>query len=468
MDFVLKNVGIIENATIKLDGLTVICGNNNSGKSTAGKALYCTIESLCNLSEKRNNELKTNYRRAALSVCRTIDLSSVARYVDFDKIQEQFQKNLSVLLQDGYSFRYFTREYDPYISFQELLDAVDFISPGLLIEFTKKPQNELPKKFFAYLNNLEENCEKSRKLLYGLSKYYYDDSWKAFVESSVASLFSSEFNGQVFPANKPTKDRKSFVSISKNGEVGTKIELIEKKGLIASVKGTKPFFNNVIYIEDPYILDKIADEDDFTYLYRPDSVLEYTHSSKLKTLLLKKRSSSLIEQSINSETYDYIVNKISDVIPGTISQRDSGLFYEEKGKEPLRVQNLATGSKMFSIVKNLIEKGEIAFDTMLILDEPEAHLHPEWQNIFAEVIVLLVKELDTHILLTTHSPNFLMAIEAFSQKYELNQKTHFYLSSHSKDNYLADYQCVDGKLGQIYSSFAYPLVKMKQLKEERE
>ena len=39
MELLLQNIGIIGNAKIALNGLTVICGSNNSGKSTAGKAL---------------------------------------------------------------------------------------------------------------------------------------------------------------------------------------------------------------------------------------------------------------------------------------------------------------------------------------------------------------------------------------------------------------------------------------------
>ena len=36
----IENIGIIEESTVFLDGLTVITGHNNSGKTTVGKALY--------------------------------------------------------------------------------------------------------------------------------------------------------------------------------------------------------------------------------------------------------------------------------------------------------------------------------------------------------------------------------------------------------------------------------------------
>ena len=37
MDIRLKNIGIIKDSSIRLDGLTVITGANNSGKTTVGK-----------------------------------------------------------------------------------------------------------------------------------------------------------------------------------------------------------------------------------------------------------------------------------------------------------------------------------------------------------------------------------------------------------------------------------------------
>lgn len=36
----LKNIGKVESAKVELNGITVIAGENDTGKSTIGKALY--------------------------------------------------------------------------------------------------------------------------------------------------------------------------------------------------------------------------------------------------------------------------------------------------------------------------------------------------------------------------------------------------------------------------------------------
>ncbi len=463
MELTLQNVGIINKTTIELNGLTVICGSNNSGKSTAGKALYAAIESLCNLEEKLHNELVLNYRRALMSVSRILDLTSVNKYVDFNRLDEEYHKNFSMLVDGVFSFRKMP-EYDNIVeAYISLKEAVEILSPQLLFDFATKRKSDLPKKFFAFLDNFNESKEKALSFLGGLNKYYYNANIHDFSEKSVAALFSIEFDGQVFPVNKKTKERKSTVVISKNGEKGCTLSIYEKKDITAVVNESKTFLNNAIYIDDPYALDRLARVDEYSFIYR-SSQDDYSHFGKLSRLLMKKNS-SLIESSINKENYNSIVGKLSDVIPGNLSIRDSGIYYEETDKEPLKVQNLATGSKMFSIIKSLLEKGEINFDTMLILDEPEAHLHPEWQNVFAEIIILIVKEFNAHVLLTTHSPNFLMAIEAYSKKYGISEKSNYYMAKRNNDGNTVDYICVNDSLSMIYSSFTHPLVEVKQLKD---
>lgn len=40
MKLFLNNIGKLEPTTIEIDGITIIAGENNTGKSTVGKALF--------------------------------------------------------------------------------------------------------------------------------------------------------------------------------------------------------------------------------------------------------------------------------------------------------------------------------------------------------------------------------------------------------------------------------------------
>ena len=49
MKLILKNFAKIKEAEIHFDGLTVIAGDNNTGKSTIGKVLFTLFHSLRNM-----------------------------------------------------------------------------------------------------------------------------------------------------------------------------------------------------------------------------------------------------------------------------------------------------------------------------------------------------------------------------------------------------------------------------------
>ena len=73
MNITIENVGKIRHADITIDGITVIAGENGSGKSTVGKALYAAFNSLHNSDEKivhmRKRALKTKSELPAASTC---------------------------------------------------------------------------------------------------------------------------------------------------------------------------------------------------------------------------------------------------------------------------------------------------------------------------------------------------------------------------------------------------------------
>lgn len=128
----------------------------------------------------------------------------------------------------------------------------------------------------------------------------------------------------------------------------------------------------------------------------------------------------------------------------------------------LSVKNLSTGLKTFVILKNLLANEVITDNGTIILDEPEIHLHPEWQLLFAEFIVLLYKEFHMHILLNTHSPYFLRAIEVYSAKYGVSDVCRYYLSeiNENKTAYIHD---VTNDINKIYLKLSKPL---QQLEDE--
>lgn len=101
--------------------------------------------------------------------------------------------------------------------------------------------------------------------------------------------------------------------------------------------------------------------------------------------------------------------------------------------------------------------------TLLILDEPEAHLHPSWQNKLAEIIVLLMKQIGIKILITSHSPNFILALQTYSIKYKVEQECNFYTTQKKEDNYIIDYKRMNDELTKIYADFAIPFSQIKAI-----
>ena len=106
--------------------------------------------------------------------------------------------------------------------------------------------------------------------------------------------------------------------------------------------------------------------------------------------------------------------------------------------------------------------GTIEYHGVVILDEPEIHLHPEWQLLFAELIVMLHKEFDMHILLNTHSPYFLRAIQVYAAKYGVADLCRYYLSEEMDAQIsITD---VTNDIEKIYARLSKPL---QDLADER-
>ena len=159
-------------------------------------------------------------------------------------------------------------------------------------------------------------------------------------------------------------------------------------------------------------------------------------------------STDLIEKEkiatrkLNKENYheDLLVEfeKIFNAAKFKYNQSDNRLKYQinDNAKE-LEISNIASGCKSFGILYILLKTGVITKDSLIILDEPENHLHPEWQIKYAEIICKMVKN-GFYVLLTSHSPYMIQALRTYSEKEDIfDKKVNFYFAS--KDKKLENY-----------------------------
>lgn len=123
-----------------------------------------------------------------------------------------------------------------------------------------------------------------------------------------------------------------------------------------------------------------------------------------------------------------------------------------------KVNNTAEGIKAFGIIKILLESRFIKKDSILIIDEPEIHLHPQWQINYTELLVRLVKELGIKVIVNSHSTYMIEAFKIYSDHYGISDTTNFYLMK--KKNRYSEAKLVNNQLNVIYEELSSPYSKL--------
>jgi len=178
------------------------------------------------------------------------------------------------------------------------------------------------------------------------------------------------------------------------------------------------------------------------------------HRDTLKEKLLRD-SKDLLETIKTDEKLKDIYTKLEYIKLGELKYRNNIARYEADDLS-INAENIAAGLKTFVIIKTLLENGSLENDGTMILDEPEIHLHPKWQLLLAELIVLIQKVFNMHILLNTHSPYFLHAIEVYSKHHGISKKCRYYLTELDEEEKTAHIKEVTGNTEEIYKLLAEP------------
>lgn len=416
MKLSLKNIGKIETASVEINGITVIAGENNTGKSTIGRALFAVFNSFYNIQKQIESERVQNIENLIDMMYRNVTNRYTCRF-DSEEIAQKIVAQIYLYKDDT--------------------EAVKDIIVGTILQYDESFEKHIDD------NSIDEFIVRVKD---GLNVADIE-IFKSVLEKKLDAEFAGEVNN---------------IFTDKTGEI---VLSIKEKNIIVtiednavkSVVGEIDLHTQTVYIDDPFVIDEVQN----TYRIVSNSL---DHRGYLREKLNKENNANLIDEIIASNKLDNIYRKISTVISGDIvKNKRSGLGYQRKNTDKvLDVKNLSTGFKTFAILKTLLMNGTIEYNGTIILDEPEIHLHPEWQLLFAELIVLIQKEFGVHILLNTHSPYFLNAIEVYAVKYGMNDRCKYYLANSQDD--MSTIEDVTNNIELIYSKLARPL---QELENER-
>ena len=115
----------------------------------------------------------------------------------------------------------------------------------------------------------------------------------------------------------------------------------------------------------------------------------------------------------------------------------------------------------FILIKALIEQEILTEGSTLFFLTPESETHPKFQVILSELIVMIRKKYKADIILATHSPFIISAIETYKLQYELDEQTNFYYVDKEKCKVIV--ANVSADVNKIYSSLCTPIFEMEDL-----
>ena len=405
MKISVQNFGIISYASIEINGISVIAGPNDSGKSTIGKIFYSLVRGLNPDEDIFITEKNDTIRKFYQNILRIL----------------RDDKNIDISIYQT------NRINDEWISSIETL-AENFVG-------TQKNQLLRFCKIIKYQNEIEFNSIENKNI-------------------EISNYFLTEFNDEIQPVFNDEKITSIFID-DLEGTATLQYDFNPQLN-----KNINIFFNNSFFIESPSLIDNSLQ----------DSILYEKRFSREKKSHLKfalaNESNLILDDEFQITEIDRIISIISKIINGKLVVDDfQGVVYEKEGHE-INIDNVALGIKGFGLIQLLLKNNQLNSRTLLIIDEPEIHLHPNWQVLYAEILVLLSKKLEIPILLTSHSPYFIEALKAFSEKYEFEEKTNFYFSQKSKDNLSAKIIDVSNDISPILMSISEAYFKISDIENE--
>lgn len=432
----ITHINKIKKADIVLNGLTVIAGNNDSGKSTVGKLLFSVIKSLSNAD-----------RLSSQSQDRIMRVNSALLYAYVTHAEkESGEKIKGVIL--------------PSTSTAFLKDAESFANDKRWVSQLKRKLekiNIVPQQRAKIIRSIDQLVQLATE----------SSNSEKMLERAFQSIIGAEFLNSICTYN----TEMSEICFSEGQGKDITIQIKENKVTEFKCK-TETFVKDATLVESPlyiHLIDILASAQTlgehhyFNVAGIGKDVLRPLINYHIKDMAQKLDA---FRFSLPDNVYSPFIQKaqtLTDNITGGHFYFDNTKrnMYWKKGEQNYAPVNVASGIKAFGVLQMLLETQALDESKILIWDEPENHLHPEWQIKFASVLVELAKA-GIPILISSHSPYFIQAVRYFADKLSMNDFVNYYLAEETEDE-LCVLEDVTDDLNRIFMKLAQPMNEIVNL-----
>lgn len=419
----VENFKAVKKADIALNGITVVSGINGCGKSSLSQLLYYSFYYANRYEEIVNyhlNQHLSGYREALKQIEREIkDVT-----LDDDEVYDIYRASVN---DKATCLRYIRLLFSRFLSYKDMVDEFE----------SEDGRNSLERVILIIKDTLNDKSQNDLEML--LDKFY--NQIEQLFNDIVIALEQRDYElleDYLFYYMKRAMPEKWTIR-----EYG-----VPFAGDDTSDVPFLHYIKRVAYVDTPMIVGNLLmggrDKDywkNLADLLSDDSHIE-GNAPLYKSLLQIMNGESVIEE-------DRI--------------RKSKLSYRRTDGKVFDLKDCATGIKSFSILQLLLKNGFLQKDTLLIIDEPEAHLHPQWIVEYARMIVLLHKEIGVKFFVASHSTDMISAIRYIAAKEEVQGNLNFYLAEDSAETpYEYTYRNLGLDIDPIFKSFNKSLDKIDE------
>ena len=424
--YIVKDYHAVKEAEIILDGITVLSGINGCGKSTLSRWLYYIISGSANYDKNLFKEYADNLSRYLLKIY--IGLRDTGRINLFDAHHISPKDKIFAIEQRLSEINY-NSEKDIEKATVIFTNAIEYIGLHLnrLMSLLSIAERE---RILTYLDidctgHTEDYSELFLEKYKGISERLHKDLIEKIIKRPADSFF--KYIHQTFRFE---NDEPKTIRFEEDD-----VDIIDDRQILNILN-----LNDVIYIDTPISVTAGDSKNPFW--------------SRLHEMMLDDKKEMSVEEK-------KILLRIKSLLGGeTILQEDDVLgdktlrFISSDKTINIELNNAATGYKTLAYLQRLIENGYINENTLLMIDEPEAHLHPQWIVEFARLLVLLNKKLGLKIMLASHNPDMVAAIQAISAREGISEHTNFYVAKQDIETpHQYVYKHLGNDISEIFESF---------------